>query len=152
MKQSNTDRFLGFVNKTDGCWLWTGGIRGDGYGRFWMDGENTSAHRAAYILFCGPIPAGKLVRHSCDTPLCTNPDHLQLGTHAENMRDMVQRTRSLIGEANGASKLKTEQAQEIIARVKEGQKVRSIAREMGIPRATVRNIAKGFSWRHLQSA
>lgn len=86
-------KFWGKINKTDGCWLWTGGVTPDGYGLVCLgrrpDGRqlNDYAHRAAYRLSVGPIPDGLVIRHACDTPRCCNPDHLLLGTQAENIED-----------------------------------------------------------------
>lgn len=71
-----------------GCWEWQGGKAGE-YGKF----QNMRAHCFAYALCTGPIPAGMVVRHSCDNPPCVNPAHLSLGTQLDNMRDMVARGR-----------------------------------------------------------
>jgi HNH endonuclease len=86
------------------CWLWTGPKNdGMGYGRFEKDGRSYYAHRVIYsitnpgtIEWKGPInrAAGMLVLHICDNPVCCNPKHLILGTHADNMRDKVERGRS----------------------------------------------------------
>jgi hypothetical protein len=73
-----------------GCWLWIGARHSMGYGKF--DGE--MAHRYAWQLVNGPIPDGLVVRHRCDVPLCVRPEHLELGTRADNSRDMVERGRS----------------------------------------------------------
>ena len=97
------ERFWGKVNKLtdDKCWKWTGATRGkEGvlYGVAW-DGEKLiGAHRYSYELRHGEIPEGGEYRgmcvcHSCDTPLCVNPDHLFLGTHKNNMEDKVKKGR-----------------------------------------------------------
>jgi hypothetical protein len=73
------------VNKTDGCWIWTGHIDSEGYGDC---GNGRSAHRVAYKLATGQDPGELFVLHKCDTPACVRPDHLFLGTHLDNVRDM----------------------------------------------------------------
>lgn len=68
------------------CWLWTGATLPQGYGQFRLDGKGTTAHRAAWTLFRGPIPAGYQVDHLCRVKACVNPDHLEPVTQAENLR------------------------------------------------------------------
>lgn len=76
------------VNKTEACWLWTGSITWDGYGRF---GKYDTAHRAAYRALVGPIPSDLQVDHLCCTRNCVNPAHLELVTFAENIQRAVER-------------------------------------------------------------
>jgi len=68
-----------------GCWMWTAS-RSGGYGKIKIFGKLSWAHRIAYELTKGPIPEKTEVMHICNHPWCINPDHLQLGTHADNMR------------------------------------------------------------------
>src|SRR5207245_434991 len=90
-------RFWAKVNKTEGCWLWTSAIKGNWvkYGAF-SPRRNVQcyAHRLSWELAFGPIPAGMFVLHRCDNGLCVRPDHLKLGTHEDNMADMVAKGRS----------------------------------------------------------
>lgn len=81
--------------ETDGsdCWLWGGQVNPSGYGAISVEGKPKGVHRVSYALFKGPIELGKLVMHSCDKPLCWNPDHLSVGTHADNTADMVRKGR-----------------------------------------------------------
>ena len=82
------------VEKHDGgCWLWHGCKDGAGYGYVTLMARPVSAHRIAYRFAKGDIPKGMEVCHSCDTPLCVNPDHLFLATHEQNMRDMRRKGR-----------------------------------------------------------
>ena len=87
------------VDKTEpaGCWPFTRTKIYSGYGLYRVNGTRKMAHRYAWELVNGPIPAGMCVLHSCDNPPCCNPDHLFLGTHAENMADMVRKGRSTRG-------------------------------------------------------
>jgi len=104
-----------------GCWMWTGGTRpnskGVPYPRHWTDdSESIGAHRFSFELVHGAIPQGMYVCHKCDTPLCVNPDHLFLGSHQDNMRDMVAKQRSFVGrgeDKKGRAKLTNQQADQI---------------------------------------
>jgi hypothetical protein len=75
----------------DACWLWLGSRHPQGHGQVRVNGTVIYAHRHAYVLAHGHIPAGLIVRHRCDNPPCCNPAHLELGTVADNSRDAVER-------------------------------------------------------------
>ena len=98
----------------DECWNWQGKIISEsGHGRVSMSGRLQQAHRVAYSLACGPIPKGQQIRHTCDNAPCCNPQHLILGTQAQNMADMKARNRSARHQRNGNGKLTLEQKKEI---------------------------------------
>lgn len=94
-----------------GCWLWTAAKHKFGYGffKFWYRGKKiqTTAHRAAWLLFRGHIASKRvLVCHKCDNPPCVNPWHGFLGTHKDNMQDAKKKGRLSIGKQHGRATLK----------------------------------------------
>lgn len=107
------DCFWANVAKTNGCWNWTAARDLHGYGALRVAGRVVGAHRHSYALANGPIPPGHHVLHHCDNPACVRPDHLFLGSRAENMGDMVRKGRQAKGERNGQAKLTAEQVGEI---------------------------------------
>lgn len=86
--------FWSRVERGTDCWEWTRQRDRYGYGRFWLEGKHRKAHRVAWELTRGPIPAGLYVCHSCDNPSCVRPLHLHLGTNADNQREAVARGRN----------------------------------------------------------
>lgn len=99
-------RFWVNVKKTNKCWEWQLGKDKNGYGIFTIKGHSYKAHRISYQIINGKIPEKMCILHKCDNPLCVRPDHLFLGTLADNSIDMVMKGRSLFGEKNRKSKLK----------------------------------------------
>lgn len=91
--QSIEERFWSKVEKTEACWNWVGATSRRGYGAMNIDNRTLQTHRVVYELTYGTIPAGLCVCHHCDNPRCVRPDHLFLGTHADNMHDMVRKGR-----------------------------------------------------------
>lgn len=87
---SVAERFELYVNKTEACWLWTGG-KGNGYGRMCTVGRKMKlAHRVSYEMHVGPIPAGLVIDHTCRNTLCVNPDHLRAVTNKQNHEHLAQ--------------------------------------------------------------
>lgn len=102
-------RFWAKVDKSagpDGCWPWTGGRLPFGYGIFQMGTGPKKAHRVSWAMAHGSVPEDLLVLHRCDNPPCVNPDHLFLGTHADNASDKMKKGRHTPcpGDRNGMRK------------------------------------------------
>lgn len=138
VKLTDKERFWPKVQKTETCWLWTASANEQGYGRMTVNGKGVAAHRYSYELAYGPIPDGLNVLHRCDRPACVRPDHLFVGTQADNVVDMVTKGRQrcpkgeehywrkhpefflLKGQNNPHAKLTDEQVLEIRRRYAEG--------------------------------
>lgn len=128
------------VCQATGCWLWTGTMSGR-YGVVKLGGlvkGNARAHRVAYAAFNGPIPAKLLVRHTCDTPNCVNPEHLLLGTEADNMVDKMDR-----GRWSGGRKPKELNFRVLRMLVDLGYSQERVASMLGVSRMVIRNRLRG---------
>jgi hypothetical protein len=143
------------VQKCDGggCWDWQGPKQNKGYGILRHNNRDQLAHRVAYELTYGPIPAGMEVMHQCDRPSCCRPDHLQLGTHAENMAQMAARGRANTppprrGETNNKARLTDAAVLDIRARYQKGNGPK-LAAEYGVTNALICMIVKRQIWKHL---
>ena len=119
----------------------------DGYPRARVDGVLDRTHRHTYRKFKGEIPSGMIVRHTCDNRLCCNPDHLLLGTHADNARDRVERGRGAAGEKNGRSKLRNADVEKIRRLIAGGCRTSRIAQQFGVDAVTIRRIRRRATWR-----
>lgn len=130
-----------------GCWLWTGPVcvKGYGVGRW---NRVTRSHRVSWAAFRGGIPAGMCVCHKCDTPSCVNPDHLFLGTNADNVRDRLQKGRSryAYGELAGSAKLTADDVRCIRASSGTGA---ALSRAYGVSRNQIRLIRNRVKWKHV---
>lgn len=107
-------KLLYYIKIENGCWIWQGSIAGD-YGKIREKDKHYSTHRMSYTLFKGEVPKDKWVCHSCDVPLCINPEHLFLGSPSDNMRDAINKNRvpHFFGEKNHFSKFTNDQTQEM---------------------------------------
>jgi hypothetical protein len=140
-------RFWGKVHKTERCWIWTGATN-DGYGIFDKQLQERYAHRIVWALTVGPIPFGLRVLHTCDVRACVRPDHLLLGTQADNMIDMVEKGR--YGPRRGVAKQTKVTAQQVIEiRRNPDRPLASVAYEFGISRANVWAIRNRLTWNDL---
>lgn len=134
------------------CLIWFGQKCPKGYGRLRLEGKMQRAHRLMYQLEHGPIADGQVVRHSCDTPACINPNHLSLGTQADNVHDMCDRGRTNRpkGEQHHKAKLTDAQVAEIRRRYVPGvygKGAHCLAKEFGISKPGIQAILSGKSRR-----
>lgn len=134
------------INQFSGCIEWGAG-KSSGYGRLRISGRMKFAHREAYELHYGAIPNCFHVLHRCDNPACINPEHLFLGTHADNMADKSQKERQARGEGNGIAKLS--EADVLAIRQAGGVTQRALAREYGVNQAQIWRIQNRKQWKHL---
>lgn len=106
-------------------------------------GKIQKIHRYVYEINNDKIPDGLIVRHKCDNDLCVNPDHLEIGTHEDNMNDMVSRGRSAKGERNAKAKLADEQVEQIKCLLDEGISQAKIAEKFGVWQTMISHIKLG---------
>lgn len=152
-----TERFMSKLDRAkgpDGCWPFMGAARNkQGHGAVGLPCTRPQkvglAHRLAWTILRGPIPAGMLVLHKCDNPPCCNPSHLYVGTHADNSRDMRERGRGARGERIGSAKLTDAKVLEIRALAASGMKMAKIARANGVCPETIYNIVARKKWKHV---
>jgi hypothetical protein len=148
------DRFWEKVNKTDSCWIWIGTKVNGGYGTIKVHkGPSVRAHCLSWEIHCGPIPDGFEICHNCpggDNPACVNPDHLFLGTHAENMQDASRKRRMQHGEGHTNAKLTDELVRESRLRYHAGGiSLRKLAAECGVTYQSIYSAIQGRSWKHV---
>lgn len=145
------ERFESQINKIEGsCWLWTGEIATHGGGVLRIGGQILSAYRISYEIYMGEIPKDMCVCHTCDVRSCVNPEHLWIGTHAENMADAAKKNRMHPGEQSAQSKLKNEQVIEIVNLYKTGNySQQQIAEMFGVEHTIISGIITGKNWKHL---
>jgi hypothetical protein len=147
-------------HKKDGdCWIWTGRIHAGGYGFLsYRSKENKSkktasnAHRVAYKVWKGDVPKELYVLHKCDNRKCINPDHLWLGTHIDNMKDMISKNRQdkRPGEKHHVSIFLNENIYEIRRLWDEGLETQAgLARKYGASLTCIHNIVRRKTWKHL---
>lgn len=158
-----SERFWAKVNK-DGpvrisglgpCWTWTARRLPSGYGQIYAEGVGPqSSHRLSWMFANGEIPAGMCVCHRCDNPPCVNPDHLFLGTDADNARDRDTKGRLVVGrrmrgEESHLARLSQFSVTQIRNMRRRGVPATRIADIFGVTAANVRHIVARRTWRHV---
>ena len=146
------DRFWANVmpEPNSGCWLWAGAVMLNGYGRIrGYDGKGIGAHRFSYLAFRGAVPEGMMVCHKCDVPSCVNPDHLWLGTPADNKADCVSKGRHVRGEKNHTTILSDADVKEILKKYRDGCSPADLVTLFNTTDRIVERIISRETWRHL---
>ena len=151
-RKPREDRFWSFSipEPNSGCWLWTGGVCGNGYGGFNLvrPRKSISASRFAFELTHGSIPDGLHVLHRCDNKLCVNPEHLYAGTRSQNMQDAYDRGRQPF--RSGVLRHNAKLTDEIVREIRRSDKMGAEwARELGVSSVVIYNIRNGKTWRHV---
>lgn len=154
LNPKQTRNFWRKVQKTDGCWIWTGAqTKPGGYGQLGIGYKKELAHRISWMIHRGEIPAERpLVLHKCDNPPCCNPDHLFLGTYLDNARDKASKKRSYRpqGEKHHMVKLTNETVLKIRSIYPLGGLSHSnIAKVFCVTKTTIGNILRNKIWKHI---
>lgn len=150
-------RFWAKVQRGPGCWEWTAGKYGSGYGAFSVSGRLHGAHRVAVRIDGREIPPGMWVCHRCDNHGCVNPEHLFVGTPSENSADMAAKgrakwnTNKSRGERHHKAKLTDAAVIEIRAAKAAGVRTCVLAGKYGVSMSAIQHVARGTFWRHVMA-
>lgn len=129
-----------FILET-GCWEWSGNPRENGYCRSTFDNQNWYVHRKSYSVFIGEIAEGMDVCHKCDNRKCCNPEHLFLGTRADNMRDAVEKGRVRKGLELPQTKISDSDKKYIVQKILEGATYINLAKKFNVSTTTIGMVA-----------
>lgn len=134
----------------DECWEWIAHKNNDGYGCFGFDGKVEGAHRIAYQLYVGEIPEGLCVCHRCDNPSCVRPDHLFLGTQADNMHDRDNKGRGVFPDNSGENQWRSKFTNENVKTIRilhaNGARNVDLAKQFGGSPQNISRIVCGRRW------
>lgn len=136
------------ISNKQTCWVWQDSLTKSGYGQMKVAAKMVLAHRLSWIIHNGSIPKGTQVLHQCDNPSCVNPNHLFLGDHDDNMKDMAKKKRARIskGEQNPNARLKTSDVRAIKKASAIGYKRRELAKMFGVHLSQIDRIINGKCW------
>lgn len=152
-KEYILDRIKAFYSKIkideSGCWIWVG-CTNEKYGMIKFKKTNLGAHRFSYKYIKKIEPGDLNVCHTCDNPLCVNPDHLFLGTNHDNMKDASIKRRLAYGEKHYRNRLKEKEIKEIQRLSKLGLSQTQIAKVFDIEQTNISHIILGKNWKNLE--
>jgi len=138
------------IGKKDECWQWLGCLN-NGYGRVNIgDHQVDYAHRVAYELYYGKIPAELFVLHKCDNRVCVNPHHLFVGTHQDNVDDMVSKRRHAHGARARHAVLDETKVRKILERYARGAKITDLSIKFSVSWTTIYHIVRRETWAHVE--
>lgn len=149
INQTDLEKIYSRVDKSGACWIWLGGTDKNGYGLFRLQGKTVRVTRAVWKLHNkAPLRESQHVLHHCDNPRCVNPDHLFVGTHAQNMADMADKHRAYkpAGTLNPTALLNYAKAQEIREESAKGVTQGILATRYGVSRGAIYHILAGRTW------
>ena len=155
MNEADKQRFCERIETDErtGCHNWTGSCSTPGYGQFHWKGKQHSTHRVAWEMSRGAIPENVCVLHKCDNRRCVNPDHLFLGSHADNMHDKIAKGRSncVRGERHSNAKLTENMVREIKWLLNFPRSISQIeiGKRYGVSYGPISQIKMGKTWRHV---
>lgn len=165
INQSDIEKFWSRVDKKSEseCWAWKMSCNSRGYGKFQVGRKTISAHRFSIVASGNEIPDGMFSCHKCDNPPCCNPNHLFIGSSADNQRDMADKGRSCKGERNpskthpelfrGENNYGHKLTDEIVSRLREsppiGANMNSEALKYSVSASALRGAIVGSTWKHL---
>ncbi len=147
---TTAQRFGQSVNKTSDCWLWTDRLKDNGYATFTWKGVGHYVHRYSYGLHYGKFDTTLQVLHTCDVRNCVNPEHLFLGTIADNMADKVAKGRQRRGVAHLMAKLTEEDVTKIRHAYAEKRYSQSqLGKQFGVTQTCIGAIVRRKTWSHI---
>lgn len=150
-KGQKTRRPLRFIKNKEDCFIVSSHKpTKSGYIRLRRNDKLKLAHRLIYEKYFGTIPKGLFVCHTCDTRNCINPEHLFLGTSADNSQDMVEKKRSTYGERNPMVKLRERDIFQIRKLLKKEILQKEIATMFNVTRRAISSIKTGRTWAWLE--
>lgn len=160
------ERFWIKVDKSGDCWLWTSATDSGGYPIFSLPGHRSiRVHRYMWEMHNGAIPENMFICHTCDVRNCIRIDHLFVGSHDENMQDMVNKDRQVKGdrqwqrahpemvkhgEQRSNAKLTDQDVRDIRNRVANGERKKALAAEYNVSSGAISHIIYKRSWTHVE--